>query len=153
MAWFRVVRRSGSAFAGKNARTPGYGTLSQLPRGRVDIVAYTDGGCRGNPGVGAWAFALVDRATKRALERADAVGETTSHRMELTAVIEALTALRPPRRRVIVLSDSRYVVNCGAKWIGDWKRRGWKRKEGLLKNVDLLRPLPARLTGHSKSVR
>jgi ribonuclease HI len=119
----------------------------------VDIVAYTDGGCRGNPGVGAWAFALVDRATKRALERADAVGETTSNRMELTAVIEALTALRPPRRRVIVLSDSRYVVNCGAKWIGDWKRRGWKRKEGLLKNVDLLRPLPARLTGHSKSVR
>ena len=107
----------------------------------MDIVAYTDGGCRGNPGVGAWAFALVDRATKRALERADAVGETTSNRMELTAVIEALTALRPPRRRVIVLSDSRYVVNCGAKWIGDWKRRGWKRKEGLLKNVDLLRPL------------
>ena len=55
----------------------------------MDIVAYTDGGCRGNPGVGAWAFALVDRATKRALERADAVSETTSNRMELTAVIEA----------------------------------------------------------------
>ena len=45
-------------------------------------------------------------------------------------------------------SDSRYVVNCGAKWIADWKRRGWKRKEGLLKNVDLLRPLDELVAPH-----
>ena len=58
-----------------------------------DIIAYTDGGCRGNPGIGAWAFVLVDRATRRALERADAVAATTSNRMELQAVIEALSAV------------------------------------------------------------
>ena len=112
------------------------------------IVAYTDGGCRGNPGIGAWAFALVDVATKRALERADAVRETTSNRMELTAVIEALSALRRPRSRVLVLSDSRYVVNCGGRWIAGWKRRGWERKDGPLKNVDLLRQLDELATSH-----
>jgi ribonuclease HI len=114
----------------------------------VDIVAYTDGGCRGNPGPGAWAFALIDTATKQALERADAVRETTSNRMELTAVIEALSSLWRPRSRVLILSDSRYVVNCGAQWIAGWKRSGWRRKDGPLKNVDLLRRLDELATSH-----
>jgi len=112
------------------------------------VVAYTDGGCRGNPGMGAWAFALVDTVTKQALERADAVRETTSNRMELTAVIEALSALRRPRSGVLILSDSRYVVDCGARWIAGWKRNGWKRKDGPLKNVDLLRRLDELVASH-----
>jgi ribonuclease HI len=98
--------------------------------------------------MGAWAFVLVDTATKRALECADAVRETTSNRMELTAVIEALSALRRPRQRVLVLSDSRYVVDCGGRWIRGWKRRGWKRKDGPLKNVDLLQRLDELAISH-----
>jgi ribonuclease HI len=114
-----------------------------------DIVAYTDGGCRGNPGgIGAWAFVLVDRATLKTLERSDAVAETTSNRMELQAVIEALAAVRRPRARILVLSDSKYVVNCGSKWITGWKQRGWKRKDGELKNVDLLQQLHLRFSPH-----
>jgi ribonuclease HI len=98
--------------------------------------------------MGAWAFVLVDVATKRALECADAVRETTSNRMELTAVIEALSAMRRPSQRVLVVSDSRYVVNCGTQWIAGWKRRGWKRKEGPLKNVDLLQRLDELAISH-----
>ena len=114
-----------------------------------DIIAYTDGGCRGNPGgIGGWAFVLVDRARRQALERSDAVAETTSNRMELQAVIEALAAVRRPSARILVLSDSKYVVNCGSKWIAGWKQRGWKRKTGELKNVDLLQQLHLRFAPH-----
>jgi ribonuclease HI len=68
--------------------------------------------------------------------------------MELTAVIEALSALRRPRSCVLILSDSSYVLKCGAQWIPDWKRLGWKRKRGPLKNVDLLRRLDELATSH-----
>lgn len=106
------------------------------------IVAYTDGGCRGNPGgIGAHAFILIDPATRRALERADAVPDTTNNRMEMLAVIEALSALRRPSDSVLVFSDSRYLIDCCTKWIRGWKARGWSRKEGPLKNVDLLQRL------------
>ena len=115
-----------------------------------DIVAYTDGGCRGNPGgIGAWAFVLIDRATVRALERTDAVAETTSNRMELTAVIEALSAVRVARARILVLSDSEYTIDCGSKWIAGWKQLGWRRKKGALKNVDLLQELDRRFAPHA----
>ena len=48
-----------------------------------EVIAYTDGGCRGNPGIGAWAFVLVDRLTKKALEHAGGEGDTTNNRMEM----------------------------------------------------------------------
>jgi ribonuclease HI len=91
--------------------------------------------------VGAWAFVLVDPATRQAFECADATQETTNNRMELMAVIEALCALRQARSSVLVLSDSSYVIKCGSLWLKGWKLRGWKRKEGPLKNVDLLQRL------------
>jgi ribonuclease HI len=112
------------------------------------IVAYTDGGCRGNPGLGAWAFVLIDTETHQALECANAVLDTTNNQMELTAVIEALSALRRPQQRVVVMSDSKYVINCGAKWIAGWKRQHWHRKGGPLKNVDLLRRLDGLANSH-----
>lgn len=126
------------ALACRRFRTPRGSKCARVS----DIIAYTDGGCRENPGgLGGWAFVLVDRKTRQTLERADAVRETTSNRMELTAVIEALSALKARRARVLVLSDSSYVVNCGERWIEGWKRLGWKRREGPLKNVDLLERL------------
>src|SRR5215468_631634 len=109
------------------------------------IVAYTDGGCRGNPGgIGAWAFVLVDETSRRMLERADAVDDTTNNRMEMAAAIEALAALRRMGSEVVVCTDSRYLVDCCTKWMQGWKARGWARreaKEGPLKNVDLLKEL------------
>ena len=106
-----------------------------------DVIAYTDGGCRGNPGPGAWAFLLIDPTTGKALERTGGERQTTNNRMELLAVIEALRALRGPRKRVRLMSDSQYVINSATKWMAGWKAKGWKRKEGELKNVDLLQQL------------
>lgn len=106
-----------------------------------DLIAFTDGGCRGNPGVGAWAFTLVERTTRRALERAGGEAETTNNRMEMRAVIQALSAIKKRDARILVLSDSKYLIGCATKWIRGWKANGWKRKGDPLKNLDLLREL------------
>jgi ribonuclease HI len=113
-----------------------------------EIVAYTDGGWRRTAGIGAWAFVLIERASGRSLERAEAVAQTTSNRMELRAVIEALSALRRAEARVLVLSDSKYTIDCGSRWIPSWKHSGWKRKDGELKNVDLLQELDRKMLRH-----
>jgi ribonuclease HI len=122
----------------------------KLPMNVADVLAFSDGGCRGNPGgPGAWAFLLIDPATLRAREGAAALPETTNNRMELLAVIEALSAIRSGTKRVIVHSDSKYVINCATRWLGTWKKLGWRRREGPLKNVDLLMRLDALLAHRS----
>ncbi len=107
----------------------------------TDLVAFTDGGCRGNPGVGAWAFVLVDRASRKALERTGGEPVTTNNRMEMTAAIEALSSIRKEGASVLVLSDSKYLIGCCTEWMPGWKARGWKRKGEPLKNLDLLQKL------------
>jgi ribonuclease HI len=114
-----------------------------------EIVAYTDGGCRGNPGgIGGWAFVLIDRRTNEALERAGGARATTNNRMEMQAAIEALGAIRAARASVIVHSDSRYLVDSCSKWLAGWKARGWRRAEGALANVELLQQLDGLLVRH-----
>jgi ribonuclease HI len=81
----------------------------------------------------------VHPGTQLALERAGGAPDTTNNRMELLAVIEALRAVKRAQSQVLVCSDSRYVIDACSKWIAGWKRRGWTRKDGPLKNVDLLR--------------
>ncbi|MFN7953253.1 MAG: ribonuclease HI [bacterium] len=115
---------------------------------KPDVIAYTDGGCRGNPGPGAWAFLLIDAASGAALERTGGERHTTNNRMELLAVIEALKALKRTKQRVRLLSDSQYVINSATKWMAGWKAKGWKRKEGELKNVDLLKELDNLIAHH-----
>jgi ribonuclease HI len=116
----------------------------------VDVIAFTDGGCRGNPGgVGAWAFVLIDPETRRTLERADAVQSTTNNRMELQAAIEALRAVRKQGSRILVCSDSKYLINCCTKWMNGWKAQSWQRKESPLKNVELLQQLDILLAQHA----
>lgn len=117
----------------------------------TDLIAFTDGGCRGNPGTGAWAFALVDPRTRKALERTGGERETTNNRMEMQAAIEALGAVKSTRRAVLVFSDSKYLIGCCTKWMASWKANGWKRKGDPLKNLDLLRALDELLT--SRTVR
>ncbi len=114
------------------------------------VLAYTDGGCRDNPGgPGGWAFLLVDTTTGQALERAGGEAATTNNRMELLAAIQALEALRGGSRRVVVRSDSRYLVDLCTNWLPGWKLRGWKRSSGEpVRNLDLVQRLDALMAQH-----
>lgn len=88
------------------------------------IEIYTDGACKGNPGKGGWGAFLKYRNVVRELYGAEAV--TTNNRMELTAVIKALEALKRPGQSVRLFSDSRYVLSGIEEWMPNWKARGWK---------------------------
>ena len=87
------------------------------------VEAFTDGACSGNPGPGGWGVLL--RMGKHEKELCGGEGETTNQRMELTAAIEALRALKRPCR-ITIHSDSKYVVQGMTEWIHNWKKKGWK---------------------------
>jgi ribonuclease HI len=105
------------------------------------VVAFTDGGCRGNPGVGAWAFVLVDVDTRKALEAAGGEPLTTNNRMEMGAAIAALEAVKKLDTKILIVTDSKYLIGCCTQWMAGWKAKGWKRKGDPLKNLDLLKQL------------
>jgi len=123
------------------------GVAAQRSKSMTDLVAFTDGGCRGNPGVGAWAFLLVEGKTRKALERAGGEQATTNNRMEMWAAIAALEAIKKPGVRLLLVTDSKYLIGCCTQWMAGWKAKGWKRKGDPLKNVDLLQKLDSLLTG------
>jgi len=103
----------------------------------VDI--YTDGACKGNPGTGGWGAILESDGKTRELCGGEAL--TTNNRMELTAVIRALEALRRPCK-VRVHTDSQYVQQGISTWIHNWKKRGWRTADKKpVKNEDLWRQL------------
>src|SRR5262249_47219022 len=93
------------------------------------VRLFTDGACSGNPGPGGWAFILRHGASGQSLDGSGAELETTNNRMELTGVIEGLEALKRPCR-VELIADSEYVTKGISQWLPNWKRLGWKRKEG-----------------------
>lgn len=91
---------------------------------RKDVVIYTDGACSGNPGPGGWAAALLYGEHRKELSGGRA--NTTNNRMEMTAAIEALRALKQPCR-VRIHSDSSYLVNAFRQgWLANWQRNGWR---------------------------
>ena len=91
----------------------------------VDI--YTDGACRGNPGHGGWGAVLVFRGIEREMSGGEAM--TTNNRMELTAAIEALRALKEPCE-VTLTSDSKYLIDAITKgWAVSWRAKGWKKAD------------------------
>ncbi|MGB7654716.1 MAG: ribonuclease HI [Novosphingobium sp.] len=100
---------------------------------RIEI--FTDGACKGNPGPGGWGAVL--RAGGHEKELSGREGATTNNRMEMTAVIEALKALKNPSD-VQLYTDSRYVIDGITKWIHGWQKNGWKnsQKKPVL-NADL----------------
>ena len=111
---------------------------------KVDI--YTDGACRGNPGPGGWAALLLFGEHEREISGADPA--TTNNRMELTAVIRALEALKRPVEAAIY-TDSQYVRQGVLEWMPNWKARGWKTAEKKpVKNQDLWQTLDALLPNH-----
>ncbi|MEM6327262.1 MAG: ribonuclease HI [Bacteroidota bacterium] len=114
-----------------------------------EVTIYTDGSCSGNPGPGGWAALLQYGSPPVEREISGHETETTNNRMELTAALAALEALKEPCR-VRVYSDSSYLVNAfNDNWIGGWKRRGWKKsdKKPVL-NRDLWERLDAQNRRH-----
>ncbi len=99
------------------------------------VEIYSDGACKGNPGPGGWGVLLRFRGKEKSLFGGER--ETTNNRMELMAAIQGLTALNR-RCKVVVYTDSQYVMNGIREWIHNWKKRGWKTaSKEPVKNVDL----------------
>ena len=110
------------------------------------VVVYTDGACKGNPGPGGWGALLRWNGHEKELFGGERV--TTNNRMELTAVIEALSALKS-RCEVAVYTDSEYVKNGITTWIHGWKQRGWRTADKKpVKNVELWQRLEALAAQH-----
>ena len=100
-----------------------------------EVELYTDGACRGNPGRGGWGAILVYGKYEKELSGGER--ETTNNRMELTAAIEGLSALKEPCK-VTLYSDSKYLVDAFLLgWVYSWHSQGWKRGKEKLKNPDL----------------
>lgn len=103
------------------------------------IEIYTDGACKGNPGVGGWGALLVAGAKEKELFGGEK--ESTNNRMELMAVIQALDALKRPCQ-IKLHTDSQYVLKGITEWIQGWKAKGWKTaSRAPVKNVDLWQAL------------
>jgi ribonuclease HI len=118
----------------------------------VEIIAYTDGACSGNPGPGGWGAVLraVDGARiVKERELNGGASETTNNRMELTAAIETLRAL-DRASSIRIVTDSTYVRDGITKWINGWKRNGWKTAaKKPVKNADLWQELQAQEARHA----
>tara|TARA_B100001057_G_C22861205_1_gene954566 strand:+ start:130 stop:582 length:453 start_codon:yes stop_codon:yes gene_type:complete len=113
------------------------------------IYLYTDGACLGNPGAGGWASILCYNNHKKILSGSDA--DTTNNRMELTAVIMGLSALKRPVD-ITVVTDSRYVMDGISKWVAKWKKNSWKTASKKdVKNKDLWLLLEALCNKHNVS--
>jgi ribonuclease HI len=111
-----------------------------------DVVIYTDGACKGNPGPGGWgAWMKYGEHTK---ELFGGAALTTNNRMELSAPIEALSSLKQPCT-VTIYTDSQYLRNGIETWIHGWKARGWKTADHKpVKNIDLWQRLDALVQQH-----
>lgn len=110
------------------------------------LEIWTDGACKGNPGPGGWGVLMRFGPHSRELFGGEA--ETTNNRMELTAVIEALSAIKRPVPIALHL-DSSYVRNGITGWIHSWKRKGWRTADGKpVKNVELWQRLDELAASH-----
>jgi ribonuclease HI len=116
-----------------------------------DVQLFTDGACSGNPGPGGWAFILRHPASGKELEQSGGEAETTNNRMELTAAVKGLEALKQ-RASVELLTDSVYVGKGMSEWLPKWKANGWRRKDGKklvpIANEELWRVLDKLLAQH-----
>jgi len=111
------------------------------------VEIYTDGACRGNPGLGGWGVWLKYADSEKELYGGEQ--ETTNNRMELMAAIQALEALKHPCQ-IKLHSDSKYVLQGITEWMDNWKKRGWKTAaKKPVKNEDLWRRLDAVIQKHT----
>ena len=110
------------------------------------IEIYTDGACRGNPGPGGWGVLLKAGRHEKTMHGGE--HDTTNNRMELTAAIEGLKALKRPSE-VVLYTDSKYVMDGITSWLANWKKRGWKTAaKKPVKNQDLWQALDEEAARH-----
>lgn len=111
------------------------------------VEIFTDGACSGNPGAGGWGAILRYGTTER--ELAGGEDMTTNNRMELTAVIESLKALKRPCE-IVLCTDSRYVMDGVLQWLPNWKQNNWRttNKKSAVKNLELWQELDSLLSKH-----
>ncbi len=111
------------------------------------VEIFTDGACSGNPGAGGWGVILRYGTIEK--ELCGGAPETTNNRMELTAVIEALKALKR-ECDLTIYTDSRYVMDGVQQWLPNWKANGWRttNKKSAVKNLDLWQELDLLLPQH-----
>ena len=129
---------------------PTISTERVAPAARQPVVIYTDGACKGNPGPGGWGAVLTAVGVEKELFGGE-LG-TTNNRMEMTAVIEALAALKRPCAVTLYL-DSEYVRKGITEWIHGWKARGWKTAaKAPVKNVDLWQRLDALVSASEHTI-
>lgn len=117
---------------------------------RKEVTVFTDGACSGNPGPGGWGAILRYRQTERELSGGEK--NTTNNRMELTAAIMALSALKEPCK-VTLISDSKYLVDGITKgWAKGWRAKGWRKSDGKpALNPDLWQKLLELIETHEVS--
>jgi len=115
------------------------------------VQLFTDGACSGNPGPGGWAYILRHPGSGNEKEASGGAAETTNNQMEMQAVIEGLSALTK-QSRVEIITDSTYVAKGSQEWMPNWKKNGWRRREGKswkpVKNVELWQQLDELLSRH-----
>ena len=123
--------------------------MTEQPYSSNPVIIYADGACKGNPGIGGWGALLRYGTHEKTLCGGEEL--TTNNRMELTAVIQGLSALKRPCL-VEIYTDSRYVQQGISDWLNDWKARGWKTAaKKTVKNVDLWQQLDEVASRHQVS--
>ena len=121
--------------------------MAASENGKVKVELFTDGACSGNPGPGGWGAILRWRGVEK--ELFGGAADTTNNRMEMTAVIEGLKALKRPCQ-ITVYTDSQYVQKGVTEWLSGWKARGWKTADKKpVKNIDLWQLLDEKIAGHT----
>ncbi len=134
-----VGRDEAAASSGTRDRTVPHTTSER-------VVIYTDGACSGNPGPGGWGAILQFRGAERELSGGEPL--TTNNRMEMTAALEGLNALKRPCT-VDLFTDSQYLMQGMTSWMKNWKQRGWKTADNKpVKNEDLWRRLDEARSRH-----
>ncbi|MBU3758772.1 MAG: ribonuclease HI [Candidatus Omnitrophica bacterium] len=123
-------------------------TVKKTSDFEADVILFSDGGCSGNPGPGGWAYILRHPRSGKEMEKSGCVRETTNNRMEMTAVIEGLRALKKAAK-VEIVTDSQYVGHGLTEWMPKWKSRGWKLPGNKpVKNLDLWQELDRLVSLH-----
>jgi ribonuclease HI len=114
-----------------------------------EVLVWTDGACKGNPGPGGWAAIVVPHDGSAPVELSGGDAHTTNNRMEYTAALEGLRSL-PAGSSACIVTDSRLMLDSMTKWILGWKRKGWKTAGGEpVKNQDIVRALDTEIARHA----
>jgi ribonuclease HI len=153
--WYDSSKRSADDKAEERLPTPADSRASQ---GRIAIakaalcvakvaIVHTDGGCEPNPGTGGWG-ATIDADGNTPIDLWGGDRDTTNNRMEMTAAIVALSVL-PPACKVTIYTDSQYLQKGMTLWMAGWKRKDFRREDGLIPNADLWRTLDALASGRA----